>query len=170
MMKIKLFVYYVLIAKLPNSRFGSFFNKIRIWYISNILKIMNKDKRNKFQNNIYISNGKNIKIGKECQVNENVFIQGATIGNYVMIAPNVSILNSTHNFDRTDVPMIHQGSVKYNNPIIEDDVWLGRDVVILPGIIIGKGSIVAAGAVVTKNVKPFSIVGGVPAKLIKMRK
>ena len=52
---------------------------------------------------------------------------------------------------------------------IEKDVWIGTQAVILPGVTIGEGAIVAAGAVVTKEVKPFSVVGGVPAKLIKMR-
>ncbi len=66
--------------------------------------------------------------------------------------------------------MILQGEKKGINPIIEDDVWIGRNAIIMPGVRIGKGSIVGAGAVVTKNVEPYSIVGGVPAKLIRKRK
>jgi len=166
----RILFYYLFISKLPHSRYLKICNKIRILYVSKVLKIFEYHNENYFENNIYIGNGKNVKIGKYCQINENVFIQGATIGSYVMIAPNVSILNSTHNFDRIDIPMIEQGAVKQDNPIVEDDVWLGRNVTILPGIKIGKGSIVAAGAVVVKNVEPYSIVGGVPAKLIKKRK
>jgi len=169
-MKIKLLIYYLLISKLPHSRYLKLSNKIRIWYVSRILKIFDYDVNNFFENGVYIGNGTNVKIGKYCHINEHVFIQGAIIGDYVMIAPNVSILNSTHNFDRVDIPMIKQGEEKYNNPIIEDDVWLGRNVIVLPGVKIGKSSIVAAGAVVTKDVEPFSIVGGVPAKVIKKRK
>lgn len=170
MQKFKLIIYYVFIAKLPNSRFGNIFRKIRIWYVCDILKIMQKDDGNFFEESVYIGNGKNITIGKHCHINENVFIQGATIGNFVMIAPNVAILNGTHKFDRVDVPMIMQGEEKELNPIIEDDVWIGRNAIIMPKIRIGQGSIIGAGAVVTKDVEPFSIMGGVPAKLIKKRK
>ena len=66
--------------------------------------------------------------------------------------------------------MIEQGMINNSNPIIEDDVWIGRNVIILHGLIVGKGSIIAAGSVVTKNIPPYSIVGGIPAKFIKSRK
>ncbi|MDD3591325.1 MAG: CatB-related O-acetyltransferase [Sulfurovum sp.] len=170
MHKIKLIVYYLIITKLPNSRYGNIFRKIRNWYVCDILKIMQKDDGNFFEENVYIGNAKNISIGKHCHINENVFIQGATIGNFVMIAPNVAILNGTHKFDRVDVPMIMQGEEKELNPIIEDDVWIGRNAAVMPNIRIGRGSIIGAGAVVTKDVEPFSIMGGVPAKLIKKRR
>lgn len=170
MQKLKLIIYYILISKLPNSRFGNVFKKIRNWYVCYVLKIVQNDDGNFFEENVYIGNGKNIAIGKHCHINENVFIQGAAIGNFVMIAPNVAILNGTHKFDRVDVPMIMQGEEKELNPIIEDDVWIGRNAVIMPKICIGQGSIIGAGAVVTKDIEPYSIVGGVPAKLIKKRK
>jgi len=131
---------------------------------------MKEDSNNYFEEGIYIGNGKDVIIGKHCHINENVFIQGAIIGDFVMIAPNVSILNSTHNYTSIDLPMIMQGEEKNMNPTIEDDVWIGRNAVIMQNVIIGKGSIVGAGAIVTKNVEPYSIVGGVPAKLIKKRK
>jgi len=168
--KLKLTIYYIIIAKLPHSRFCYIFNKIRCWYLSRILKVLEECPYNYFENNVYIGNGKNVKIGKCCHINENVFIQGGYIGNYVMIAPNVAILNSTHNFERTDVPMIMQGEKKGQNPIIEDDVWIGRNAIIMPGVIVGKGSIIGAGAIVTKDVEPYSVVGGVPARLIRKRK
>jgi len=168
--KLKLIIYYLLVSKLPNSRFGNIFRKIRNWYVCDVLKIMQKDNSNYFEEKIYIGNGKNIVIGKYCHINENVFIQGANIGNFVMIAPNVSILNATHNYKNSELPIIMQGEEKNLNPIIEDDVWIGRNAVIMPHIKIGKGSIVGAGAVVTKDIEPYSIVGGVSAKLIKKRK
>lgn len=166
---IRLVIYYILISKLPNSRFGNLFRKIRNWYICDILGIMKKHKQNYFEENIYIGDGTQLSIGEYCHINENVFIQGATIGNHVMIAPNVSILNSTHKYYFNDIPMIMQGEERELNPIIENDVWIGRNAVIMPNIKIGRGSIIGAGAVVTKNVEPFSIMGGVPAKLIKKR-
>lgn len=137
--------------------------------MSKILRVMKWDKESFFENNIYIGNAKNIKIGKRCEINENVFIQGALIGDYVMIAPNVSLLSNMHNHSKVNKPMILQGKKIGNIVIIENDVWLGRNVIVMPGVRIGKGSIIAAGAVVTKNVPAYSIYGGVPAKLIKKR-
>jgi acetyltransferase-like isoleucine patch superfamily enzyme len=66
--------------------------------------------------------------------------------------------------------MIFQGIRKYDQTIVESDVWIGAGVILLPGITIGTGSIVAAGAVVTKSCEPYSVIGGNPAKLIKKRK
>ncbi|MDO6391145.1 acyltransferase [Pontibacter sp. BT731] len=128
------------------------------------------DKSSYFENNVYISSGPDkVNIGRHCQINEHVFIQGAVIGDFVMIAPHVSILNTSHQFASVDVPMVLQGETSYKNPVIEDDVWLGRSAVIMPGVRICKGSIVGAGAVVTRDVPPYCIVGGVPAKVLKRR-
>lgn len=168
--KLLVFIYYILIKKIPNSRFCKICNRLRVFYLTYILPIIIKSENCFFEENIYIGNGENITIGKECQINENVFIQGATIGDYVMIAANVSILANMHKFDRVDIPMSLQGKDIGNKVTIEDDVWIGRNAMILPGITIKKGAIVAAGAVVTKDIEEYSIVGGIPARLIKKRK
>jgi len=168
-MKFKLIIYYLIIARLPNSVSYPWFSRFRVWYVSRILKIMEYDKRTIFENNIYISNGKNVTIGRECEINDHVFIQGARIGNYVMIAPNVAILNSIHNHEDTSIPMIRQGARKNINPIIEDDVWIGRNAVIMPGVRIRHGTIVGAGAVLTGDTEEYSVYGGVPARLIRKR-
>jgi maltose O-acetyltransferase len=123
-----------------------------------------------FEHHVFIGGPGRVKFGKSCQINQNTFIEEADIGNFVMIAPNVAIISSTHNFERTDIPMAFQGVTTSKKVIIEDDVWLGRNVVVMPGVRIRKGSIVAAGAVVTRDVPEFKIVGGVPAKIIKDRK
>lgn len=166
---IKLIVYYALIAKLPHSRFGAIFNGVRVWYLAEVLHVLQGRDGHHFQHDVYISNAENVRIGTCCHINEHVFIQGAHIGNYVMIAPHVAILSSSHNYQHTDIPMTLQGENKNNPPTIEDDVWIGRNAIILPGVTVGRGSIVGAGAVVNKNVLPWSVVGGVPAKLIRMR-
>ena len=90
------------------------------------------------------------------------------IGKNVLIGPNSVIRSNNHNFKIFQKPINQQG-MSEGKITIEDDVWIGAIVVILPNVIIGKGSIVAAGAVVTSNVETFSIVGGVPAKVIGLR-
>ena len=90
------------------------------------------------------------------------------IGKNVMIAPSVTIRDTDHKFSDVDRPMIDQG-IESTPVIIEDDVWIGHGASVLRGVKIGTGAIVAAGAVVTKDVRPFSIVGGVPAREISFR-
>lgn len=122
--------------------------------------------------------GKNLRlpyefsIGDESGVGNNAIIDNkVSIGNYVMMGKNVTILTRNHNTNRTDIPMCKQGNTDYIPLIIEDDVWICDNVFITPSVkTIGKGSILAAGAVVTKDVPPYTIVGGNPAKVIRKRK
>jgi acetyltransferase-like isoleucine patch superfamily enzyme len=92
-----------------------------------------------------------------------------TIGNHVMMGPRVSIYAENHVFENSDILMKDQG-VEKTEVIIEDDCWIASNSIILAGVTIGKGSVVAAGSVVTENVAPYSVVAGVPAKWIKSRK
>lgn len=169
MQKLKLIIYYLIISKLPHSRLLSLCNRVRVWYVSNVLCIAQYGENDFFEPNVYIGNGSNVSIGKDCQINENVFIQAAVIGDYVMIAPNVAILAVSHIFSDLTRPMVFQGEERGEPPVIEDDVWIGRNVVIMPGVCIGKGSIIGSGAIVTKNVEPYSVMGGIPARLIRKR-
>jgi acetyltransferase-like isoleucine patch superfamily enzyme len=90
------------------------------------------------------------------------------IGNNVMISPRVSIYAENHVIAGVDIPMKEQG-VTQKGVVIEDDCWIAANSVILDGVRIGRGSVVAAGAVVSRDVPPFSIVAGVPARVIKNR-
>ena len=90
------------------------------------------------------------------------------IGAHTAIGPGTVIRAANHRIDRQDMPIMHQGHVP-GLIVIEEDVWIGANCVITPDVRIGRGAVVGAGAVVTRNVAPFSIVGGVPAKLIGMR-
>lgn len=90
------------------------------------------------------------------------------IGNNVMISPRVSIYAENHVFSRTDLLLKEQG-VEKQFVIIEDDCWIAANSIILAGVRIGKGSVIAAGSVVTKDIPPYSIAAGVPAKVIKSR-
>lgn len=122
-----------------------------------------------------IREGEYVTIGDHCLINNNNLIQAGkskhgsiTIGNYVHTGANVVILGFNHGFYTREIPTKKQDYM--DAPVvIEDDVWIGTGVVILPGVTIGKGAIIASSAVVNKDVPPYSIVGGVPAKVIKER-
>jgi maltose O-acetyltransferase len=115
--------------------------------------------------------GRFIEIGERSGIGIDCDIPSDTkIGCFVMMGPEVVILNQNHCFDRLDIAMIFQGATNNESVVIEDDVWIGRRTLILPGVRIGKGAIVGAGSVVTKDVLPYAIVGGNPAKVIKMRR
>ncbi|TCV83434.1 acyltransferase [Sulfurirhabdus autotrophica] len=91
------------------------------------------------------------------------------IGKNVLIAENVSIRDTDHNFLDPEMPIKDQG-ITTKPVVIEDDVWIGYGVIITKGVNIGKGAIVGANSVVTKDIPPYSIAVGVPAKVIKERK
>ncbi|MFI3289322.1 MAG: DapH/DapD/GlmU-related protein [Rikenellaceae bacterium] len=94
------------------------------------------------------------------------------IGNKVIFGPKPTITTGDHRSDRLGVYIIdsHDKLPKNDQPVvIEDDVWTGANVTILKGVTIGRGSIIASGAVVTQSTPPYSIVGGVPARVLKFR-
>lgn len=119
---------------------------------------------------LYGNEGK-ITIGDNLGLNSNVFIGASegqiSIGNNVLIGPNVVIRAADHGLS-SETLICKQAHVS-GVIIIEDDVWIGSNAVILKDVKLGKGSVIAAGAVVTKNVEPYSIVGGVPARKISER-
>ena len=97
-----------------------------------------------------------------------------SIGKKVLFGPHPTIITGNHRIDLIgkhiiDIPDSEKDSSLDSPVIIEDGVWCGANVTILKGVTIGRGSVVAAGSVVTKSCPPYSIIGGVPAKLIKMR-
>ena len=96
----------------------------------------------------------------------NTIIGPVEIGSHVNLAQGITVTALNHNFDDTEKRIDEQG-VSTNPVTIEDDVWVGANAVILPGVTIGNHCVVAAGAVVTKDVPPHSLVAGVPAKVIK---
>jgi len=96
----------------------------------------------------------------------NTVIGPVTIGNHVNLAQGITVTALNHNFTEKDLRIDEQG-VSTNPVTIGDDIWIGTNAVILPGVTIGDHSVVAAGAVVTKEVPPHTLVAGVPAKIIK---
>lgn len=116
-----------------------------------------------------------VTIGENCTVQIYSVLVGdrhggpITIGNGVRIAPLVMIFARNHNFADTDIPIYQQG-ITASPIIIEDDVWVAGKVMITAGVRIGRGSVIGAGAVVTKDIPPWSVAVGVPAQVIKTRK
>lgn len=103
-------------------------------------------------------------IGPECIVGPKV-----ELGAYSMLGPRVAIVGADHVFNQPGVPIIFSGRPELKSTVIERDAWIGCGSVLMAGVRIGRGAIVAAGAVVTKDVAPYEIVGGVPARKISER-
>lgn len=163
-------VYVVLAKHLPVSYrqpFGIFAKRIRAFCGKLIISSCG--------NNVNIEHGAefnwDIHIGNDSGIGINSKISAKTfIGNNVMMGPDVIIYTRNHKFTNINIPMSKQGMQAYEPVIIADDVWIGGRAIILPGVHIGMGAIIGAGAVVTKNVPEYAIVGGVPAQVIKFRK
>jgi len=110
-------------------------------------------------------------LGNNVGISEYCFIQvrgDVVVGDNVILGPGVMILSENHNFQDRD-KLIRKQGVKRIGVKIDDDVWIGAGAKILDGVTISRGAIVAAGAIVTKSVREYEIVGGVPAKLLKER-
>lgn len=151
------------------SRFGGGLSKkIRRLICSHIFEYcghnVNIEKGAEFRFGRGIRVGDNSGLGINCRIPE-----GSIIGNDVLMGPNCYIIDKNHIFERTDIPMRIQGFTESVPVVIEDDVWIGRDVTIMAGRHISKGTIIAACSVVTKDFPPYSIIGGNPAKLIRSR-
>lgn len=111
-----------------------------------------------------LSLGDNSGVGIDCVIGGEVII-----GKDVMMGPECVIISRNHKFSDIEIPMRLQGYVEKGPCVIGNDVWIGRRVMIMPGVKIGNGVVIAAGAVVTKDIPDYAIVGGVPAKIMKMR-
>jgi len=162
-------LYGMLFKHLPSS--SSFLNigqrKMRAMcghlILSKCGKNVNIERKANFSSRVQLGNNSGIgiraNIGGKC-----------IIGDNVMMGPDCIIYTKNHNTADTEIPMIKQGFREERPVIIGDDVWIGGRVIILPGVHIGSHSIIAAGAVVSKDVPEYAIVGGVPAVVKKYRK
>ena len=124
-----------------------------------------------YKGSVLLTYGGHILIGNECSFNQYVVIYGhggLRIGNKVRIANHVTIVPANHRFDDLSVSIMEQGE-KRKGIIIEDDVWIGSGARILDGVIIRKGSVIAAGSVVNRSTTPYSVWGGIPARFLKQR-
>ena len=169
---IALGLYYGFARYIPNlsSKIGG--NKIRGSLCQSIFKECGDNID--VEPGAYFFTGGAISIGSRSGIGRSAYISAIAgggeiiLGSNIMMAPEVVILTSMHNHADTSIPMNRQGH-HLAKVVIEDDVWIGYRAMILPGVTVGKGSIIGAGAVVTKDVPPYSVVGGVPARIIKSR-
>lgn len=165
-----LFIYYTIARHLPISDFpiiggGGF----RRFLCKRIFKQCGDNVN--IEKGAYFGSGAGVCIGDNSGIGINSTIpSNIIIGKNVMMGPNCYILDRNHNFSSTDIPMIEQGFSAKKKTVIEDDVWIGRNVTIMPGRVVRKGSIIAACCCLTKDFPEYSVIGGVPSKLIRYRK
>ena len=164
------FLYYRIASKLPSSYIAKtqFPKKFRAWCARFLLDRCGENIN--IEKNVELRWG-GIELGDNSSFGEGSIIGGNTVvGKDVMIGRQLLTIPRNHNIDNPDIPMILQ---KFHPPEtirIDDDVWIGDRVTILAGVHVHSHSVIAAGAVVTKDVPEYAIVGGVPARVIRYRK
>ncbi len=168
---ISLLLYYGFFRYLPptNNRYFGVIRPIRSAIAKSCLdyagKKVNIEQGANFGNGDGISIGDYSGIGVDCSVRGPLLI-----GNNVMMGPEVIIITANHGFERIDIPMMVQESSPRKKVIIGNDVWIGTRAIILPGITIGNGAIIGAGAIITKDIPDYAIAAGNPARIVRFRK
>lgn len=171
MKQLALFLYYLILQYIPMQPMPGYKlgYSLRRWAVKHILgsrcgkDVVVKD-------HCYFGNGGRLTVGDRSQMGSNARFGGTiTLGNDVVMGPDVVMMATSHEFARTDIPINQQGAKPEEPIVIGNDCWIGTRVIILPGVTLGDHCIVAAGAVVTHSFPVNSILGGVPAKLLKTR-
>jgi maltose O-acetyltransferase len=165
--KVYYFFYLIAIRYTPEiyRPYALFFPILRRFFVCRFIQKHGKGLRIKRNADISMA----IEIGNYSELGTNSIIQANTkIGDYVIMGPDVKIYTKNHGYANNSIPIALQ-EIVHEKVTIGNDVWLGANVIITPGVEIGNHVIVAAGSVVTKNVPDYAIVGGVPAKIIKYR-
>lgn len=146
-----------------------FFRRIMKWYYKRIVILTVREYHEPLRVNYKTILNKNTYLGKNVNFN-GLRIRGrgeVRIGNNFHSGPECIILTQVHNYEGNSIP--YDDTYTTKSVLIEDNVWLGVRVMILPGITIGEGAIIQAGSVVVKDVPPLAIVGGHPGKIFKYR-
>ena len=160
-------LYAATVKNLPQSCYSRLCMKIRGLFAAQIMEYcgssVNIEHGATFGDRVRLGNRSGI--GRDCELYGRI-----VIGDDVMMAPEVVIYTRNHEISSLEKPMNVQGETEEFPVVIEDNVWIGRRSMIMPGVTVGEGSIIAAGAVVTKDVPKYTIVGGVPAKVVKSRR
>lgn len=168
--RLALFAYYSLATHLPTQPMPGYQLGyiLRRWLVRHIAEACGRDVIVK--QHAYIGSGTGLRIGDRAQVGHNARIgQYVTLGDDLVMGPDVVIMANAHAFDDLSIPINRQGALPIRPVVIGKDVWIGTRAIVLPGVNIGDQAVIAAGAVVTKDVPPRAIVGGNPARLIRYR-
>lgn len=168
LLRMGLYVFYTAILRFTPEDYrpyALFFPALRNWVVSRYVISCGKNLRVMHGAEISpnIRAGANNALGTRCMIQSNV-----TLGDNVIMGPDVKIYSKNHAFDRTDIPVREQGDT-HHETTLGNDVWVGANVLIMAGVTVGNHCILAAGAVVAKDVPDYAIVGGNPAKIIRMR-
>jgi len=164
-------LYYGFAQHLPSSNLpiGGVFKKIRFLVCRPLFASCGENVN--VEHRAFFYSGNNISIGNNSGIGINANLCGKiSIGSDVMMGRDVIIRTCNHCFSRTDIPMTQQGFKEEKPVSISNDVWIADRVIILAGVHVGEGAIIAAGSVVTHDVPSYAVVAGMPAKVIRMRK
>lgn len=168
--KVCLLLYYAIGVHFPTQPVPTYKTgyKLRRLLLKGIAKKTGKNIIVKHQ--CYIGSGTGLIVGDRAQLGQNARIdQHVTLGNDVVMGPDVVIMTNAHRFDDIETPINQQDNFPIEPVTIGNDVWLGTRVIVMPGVTIGDGSVVGAGSIVTKNIPPYSVAVGSPAKVIRKR-
>ena len=162
-------LYYFFARHLPSSSapYSLFSKKLRGLCAKGMFDKCGKNVN--IEHGAFLASGLGIEIGDNSGIGLSCRVAGPlTMGNDVMMAPGVMIFTQNHETEDLSIPMRLQTAPK-KKVTIGNDVWIGANALIMPGVNIGDGVIVAAGAIVTRDVEPYAVVGGNPARVIKYR-
>lgn len=165
-----LILYYGFARHLPVSYFpgGAVFKGIRYQICRRLFEYCGRNVN--IEKGASFHSGRNVFIGDNSGIGINAELNGEVrIGENVMMGPNCLILTRNHKFDRTDIPMCEQHFTEDKPVLIKDDVWIGQNVILLPGVTLGRGCVIGAGAVVPKSIPEYAVAVGNPAKVVKYR-
>lgn len=161
-------IYYGLAKHMPPSYSGLKLGQTALRRLCGKLMLASCGKKVNIERNAYFSS--QVSLGDYSGIGMNAKIYGiCSIGSYVMMGADCTIITRNHRISRVDVPMMEQGFEPERPVFIGNDVWIGDRVTILPGVRIGDGCVIGAGAVVTRDIPDRSIAAGVPARVIRTR-
>ena len=162
-------IYYLVARNLPRSYSGFRIGQTKLRRFCGKLMLAHCGKMVNIEHKALFSD--KVSLGDYSGIGVNAKIYGAcVIGNYVMMGEDCTIITRNHSHSRTDIPMMKQGFEEEKPVHIGNDVWIGDRVTIMPGVRIGDGCIIGAGAVVTRDIPPYCIAAGIPAQVLKSRK
>jgi maltose O-acetyltransferase len=168
---LKFAVYYGVADKLPYSLtagFGPMAKRVRRWAAEDLFD--HAGGRINIEKGAWFGSGRGISVGDRSGLGLDCLVMGPlTLGRDVMVGPRCMFVSQAHNTGDVSLPMTDQGMAEDRPIVVEDDVWFGAAVIVLPGVRVGHGSVIGAGSIITKDVPPFACVAGSPARVVKYR-